>query len=352
MKQSNSHISILNEVFAQSEILEAAKIKLQQKITGWENDFYSFIVEWFNDQPFIEVKTSGSTGEPKTIQLDKVVMQKSAERTIQYFGLVETDRLLLSLSCNYIAGKMMVVRAFAGNMNLIVVDPSTDFHFLQNEKYDFGALVPMQASKILETENGRKKLENIRHLLIGGSGVPPQLEEKFRQLKSNIVSTYGMTETASHIAIRGISVTNYSENYHCLKGISIRKNKNECLEIFAEEQAGWLSTTDLVEIISDSEFKIIGRADYAIISGGLKFYPELLEAKLGKMIKHPIAITSEPDEKLGQKLILKVESSYSAELETEILNNIESILTNYERPRKIEFVDRLLRNENGKIVRR
>lgn len=351
MRHSISYISILNEVVAQSEILEVAKIKLQQKLTDWQYAFYSFITEWFNDLPYIEVKTSGSTGEPKTIQLPKLVMQKSAERTIQYFGLVETDRLFLSLSCNYIAGKMMVVRALTGNMNLIVVDPSSDFSFLENEKYDFGALVPMQAGKILETENGTMKLENIRHLLIGGSGVPPQLEEKIGQLKSNIVSTYGMTETASHIAIRGISATNYAENYHCLSGISIRKNKDECLEILAEEQAEWLSTTDLVEIISANEFRIIGRADHAIISGGLKFHPELLEAKLGREIKYPIMITAEPDKKLGQKLVLQVECIYSAEFETELLKKIESILTNYERPRKIEFVDRLPRNENGKIVR-
>lgn len=352
MQQTTGHISILNEVFSQSEISDTAKIKLQQKLSDWEFAFYSFIIEWFSELPFIEVNTSGSTGEPKTIQLSKTVMRKSAERTIQYFGLIKTDRLLLSLSCNYIAGKMMVVRALTAYANLVVVDPSTDFRFLENEKHDFGALVPLQASKILETENGANKLENIRHLLIGGSGVPHQLEQKLRKLKSTIVSTYGMTETASHIAIRGISATNYSENYHCLEGISIRKNQDECLEIFAEEQADWLSTTDLVEIISDSEFKIIGRADYAIISGGLKIHPEKLESKLAKALTQPIMITSEPDEKLGQRLILKVEGEYSAEIESEIQQKIESALTNYERPRKIIFVDRLPRNENGKILRK
>jgi len=324
------HISIFNEVFTHDEIARVAERKLQQTLSDWEHEFYLFVQEWFNGNDFVEVKTSGSTGQPKPIRLPKQVMQKSAERTIQYFNLKENDRLLLSLSCRYIAGKMMVVRAFAGKMNLSVVDPATDFSFLDQEKFDFGAMVPLQIGNVLEAKEGKANIENIRHLLVGGSAVSAQLENKISALGNDVVSTYGMTETASHIAVRKLSGNNRSENYHCLPGISIRKNEDDCLEIFAEGQDGWLTTTDLVEIISS----------------------EQIEKKLGDFISQPFMVSSEPDEKLGQKLVLVIEGKPSNELETKIQQKAEFFLTPYERPRKIIFTDQLPRNENGKIVRK
>lgn len=345
-------ISILCECFSFDEIESVAKNKLRQKLTSWEKEFYSFILEWFNKNDYVEIRTSGSTGNPKIIRLPKCVMKKSAERTIEYFSLQSEDSLLLSLSCSYIAGKMMVVRAFTGKIKLTVVDPATDFCFLNDNKYDFGAVVPLQLSKLLQTENGKQKAENIRHLLVGGSTVPVALEEKIRQLKNNVVSTYGMTETASHIAIRKLSGKDASDSYHCLPGISIQKKSNGCLDIFAEEQGKWLSTTDMVKIMSLKEFKILGRADHVIISGGLKFHPEQLEKKLGSFIRQPVMISSESDDKLGQKLVLIVEGIESEPLKQEIQQSIKQCFGRYERPKKIFFIKQLPRNANGKIIRK
>jgi len=201
-------------------------------------------------------------------------MKASAMRTIHYFGLNSGDRLLLSLSCKYIAGKMMVVRAFTGQMNLTVVDPSTQFDFLKSDSFSLGAMVPIQVSNLLENGKGVAKLENIRHLLVGGSAIPWQLEQKIHSLKNKVFSTYGMTETASHIAIRQLSEETHSDIYHCLPGISVRKNQNDCLEIKLEEYLDWLQTNDVVEMITDKTFRVLGRADHVIISGGLKYFPE------------------------------------------------------------------------------
>ncbi|MDP2890891.1 MAG: AMP-binding protein, partial [Bacteroidota bacterium] len=152
----------------------------------WEKELFQFPNEWFSDSDFVSAQTSGSTGEPKQIELPKSVMIKSAERTIEYFELKKGDRLLLSLPCQYIAGKMMVVRAIVGQMNLVTVDPSSDFEILMNETFDFGAMVPNQAFKILGNPSGKKKLENIRNLLIGGSSIPATLETQISGLKSRV----------------------------------------------------------------------------------------------------------------------------------------------------------------------
>lgn len=350
MTEPRAHIRINNEVFALHELETVAAEKLQTELTEWKQDFYRFVIEWFDSSDFVELNTSGSTGTPKTIRLPKAMMRRSATRTLQYFNTKKEEKLLLSLSCKYIAGKMMLVRALCGNHSLEVVDPASDFSFLQHEKYGLGAVVPLQLGKMLE--NSPKSVENIRCLLVGGSAVPTALEEQIRGLKNEIVSTYGMTETASHIALRHLSGPKASSYYHALPGIGLRCNSNGCLEIKENHDADWLGTTDLAEMLSPDEFIIIGRADDAIVSGGLKFHPALIEKKLEAHISLPFFISSEEDEKLGARLILILEAEDSPELRRQIETTCLHALDKFEQPRKIVFVEKIQRTETGKIVRK
>lgn len=318
-------------------------------LTEWEAELFSFLNEWFSDSDFILAQTSGSTGEPKTIELPKSIMRKSAERTIEYFNLQKTDKLLLSLPCRYIAGKMMVVRAIVGQMNLVTVDPSTDFRFLENEVFDFGALVPNQVSKILEQPSEVHKLQNIRNLLIGGSAVSAELEKQIESFNSRIVSTYGMTETASHIAIRELSGPAKSDFYHCLPGITVSLQENGCLQIHSPEISDALKTNDLAELQSSTSFRILGRADSVIISGGVKYSPEAIEKKLEKLIQQPFAISSVADNKLGEKIVLVIEGN---PFETSLLQEkINLVLPAFERPKAILFLSKFPLTQSGKIKR-
>lgn len=319
-------------------------------LSDWERELFLFLNEWFSDSTYILAQTSGSTGEPKPIELAKSVMRKSAERTIEYFKLQKTDKLLLSLPCRYIAGKMMVVRAIVGQMNLVAVDPSTDFGFLSDETYDFGALVPNQVVKILEQPSGAQKLQNIRNLLIGGSAVSADLERQIEPLNNRIVSTYGMTETASHIAIRELSGPPKSDFYHCLPGISVSLQENDCLQIHLPELDELLKTNDLAELQSDNVFRILGRADSVIISGGVKYSPEAIEKKLERFIAEPFAISSVPDVKLGEKIVLALESP--PYLIADLEERIGSVLPAFERPRTIFFLEQFPLTESGKIKRK
>ncbi|MFY9153093.1 MAG: AMP-binding protein, partial [Prolixibacteraceae bacterium] len=306
--------------------------------------------DWFSDSNFIPAQTSGSTGEPKTIELPKRVMQKSAERTIGYFGLKPDDRLLLSLPCRYIAGKMMVVRAIVGQMNLITIDPASDFSILNSEIFDLGALVPNQFVKILEQASGKEKLQNIRNLLIGGSAISGELESQIAQFSNRVVSTYGMTETASHIAIRELSGVRKSEWYRCLPGISVTFSDSECLQIHLFDFEELLQTNDLAEIQSDQQFKIMGRADSVIISGGIKFSPETIEKKLENSITSRFVISSVQDEKLGEKLVLVIEGK---PFETALLEQkLAEQLPAYETPKTIYFLDHFPETASVKIARK
>lgn len=350
MTMYTNHITLNGKQISSAEIFcQTAELTRNPAISDWERELYLFLNECFSDSDFVLAQTSGSTGEPKQIKLPKSVMKKSAERTIEYFGLKKNDRLLLSLPCRYIAGKMMVVRAIIGQMNLITVDPAGDFETLSNEKFDFGAMVPNQVFKILDQPSGKEKLQNIRNLLVGGSAISSGLENKISTLLSRVVSTYGMTETASHIAIRELSGEQKSDYYHCLPEISVSLNELDCLQIHLPELAEPLQTNDLAELQSDKSFRILGRADSVIISGGIKHSPEAIEKKLENIIRQRFIISALPDEKLGEKLVLIIEGK---PFDTNILEQkIAADLQPFEQPKIIIFLNKFQETTSGKIIR-
>jgi O-succinylbenzoic acid--CoA ligase len=344
------HIRLNGQKLSAKEIPPLlANIRENVSVPDWQKELFRFLNEWFSDSDVVVAQTSGSTGEPKPLELPKSLMRKSAERTIAYFGLKKDDRLLLSLSCRYIAGKMMVVRAVVGQMNLITTDPAGNFDVLNDQHFDFGAMVPNQVFKLLEQPFGKERLENIQNLLVGGSPISTDLETQISSLSSRVVLTYGMTETASHIAIRELSGAKRSDIYRCLAGISVDSNPDGCLQIHHPEFSEPLQTNDLAEVLSPATFRILGRADSVIISGGIKLVPESLEKKLEGIVRQRFVVSSVPDRKLGEKLILVIEGRTfdTKQLQTKI----KSLFSSYERPRSVVFLKKFPETPSGKIIR-
>ncbi len=350
MTDWRSHIILNGERFSKEEILRRAdEIGSDPLAPDWQKELFAFLAEWFSPDDFVIANTSGSTGTPKPIRLPKKLMADSAQRTLTYFDLHEGERILLSLPAHYIAGKMMIVRAILGRMNLVAVDPKTDFSFLQTESFALGALVPNQAHKILEMPEGQQLLEKFQNLLIGGSSIPSTLEEKLAPLTNHIVSTYGMTETASHVAIRRLSGPDRSNAYHCLPGIDVELNDAGCLVVHVPGLAGPVVTNDMAELLPGNCFRVLGRADYTIISGGLKFSPETLEKKISPLFGCRLVVSSVPDEKLGEKLVLVLEGNpFDTSRQEQTMNDL---LKPYERPKAIRFIDHFPETDSGKIRR-
>jgi len=351
MEFASSPIILNGQLISAAEVEQRTAQKLVTTgIPVWEKELYQFLTEWFSDSDSVLVQTSGSTGEPKSIEMPKSLMIYSAEQTISYFGLHAGNRLLLSLPCHFIAGKMMVVRAIVGKMNLVTVDPSGEFNLLQHDTVDLGAMVPNQLIKLLESSSGKEKLQNVRNLLIGGSSISGALEMQLSELSNRVVLTYGMTETASHIAIRELSGNRKTEFYHCLPNISVSLTRSGCLQIHHPEFYEPLQTNDLADVLSETSFRILGRADSVIISGGIKYTPELIEKKLEDLISQRFMISSVSDKKLGEKLVLIIEGE---PFNTSILEQkMAEILPNFENPRSIIFRDKFQETASGKIVRK
>jgi O-succinylbenzoic acid--CoA ligase len=350
MNKQNAFIRINGKDYTQHELsLLTAKKLAGNQCLAWERELYLFLQEWLSDSDTIAVQTSGSTGVPQMIALSKSMMEQSALRTIAYFNLMEADRLLLSLPCRFIAGKMMVVRAITGKMDLVTIDPSLETDLLINNSFDLGAMVPNQVVKLLESPQGKEKIENIRNLLIGGSSIHPTLEAQVGRLNNQVVSTYGMTETASHIAIRTLSGSQRSDLYHCLPGITVCLGEYDCLQIHVPGLETF-QTKDIAEVLSPVTFRILGRVDDVIISGGIKYWPEAIEKKLQEVISGRFVISSFADKKLGEKLVLVVEGPAS---DTKgIRQKITQLLPSFERPKEICFLKNFPETENGKIKRK
>ena len=117
-----------------------------------------FLAEWHNDSPTVLVHTSGSTGQPKPILVEKRRMEASARITCDFLGLKAGDTALLCLPLDYIAGKMMVVRSLVRGLRLLTVEPSGEPLRTVTEPLDFVAMVPMQVWNTLQTPEQRLRL--------------------------------------------------------------------------------------------------------------------------------------------------------------------------------------------------
>ena len=339
-------IQINNRFFS----LEEIQYKIQnEKLHDWDKGIYEFILNWFSEFDFILQQTSGSTGKPKEIKLKKSAMIASAKRTIRFFGLKENDTSWLCLPINYIAGKMMVVRAIIGSLNLIIAEPE-GMPQIPVQEINFTAMVPMQVQNLL---NANANFNPIKKLIIGGAATDSTLLEKLQNISTEVYATYGMTETCSHIALQRLNGKHSEKNFKLLPNISIRQNNESCLVIDAPDLSeNSIETSDVVEIISDREFKILGRADNIINSGGIKISPEQLENEISKILKKDFLIVPEKDDLLGQKIVLVLEGKKDKSLAEEILNKLKSNLSKHHTPKAVYFINEFPRNASMKIDRK
>ena len=270
-------------------------------------------------------------------------MIASAKATCEFFGINNNSNLVLPLSVNYIAGKMMIVRAIISGARLWIEAPSNNPLISDYGQID---LLPIVPSQIQWLTTHSKFVNNIKNLLVGGGAVPYKSEQSIINKRINAYVSYGMTETCSHIALRNIS----SSIYKTLPGITIEKNANNCLVIntphFSFKK---VSTNDIVEIIDENHFKWIGRYDNVINTGGIKCFPEDIEKILSPYIDSPYYIIGEPNEKWGEIIVLYIESdSFDTQ---SLMNQAEKLLNKYQIPKKIKCISRFNRTESGKIIR-
>lgn len=343
---------VSGKYYSENELLEFAKQQISgNSIPSWEVNLYEFILEWLSESQMFRVKTSGSTGAAKWIEVEKEKMVKSAQITGQYFNLQKNDKALMCLSVDFIAGKMMVVRAFVLGLNLIPVEPSGNPLKSLNESFDFAAMTPMQVYTLLNEKEGTKKLNHIQNLIIGGGEISNKLLNRIRKLENSTCHTYGMTETLTHVALKKLNGKKLDLYFKALPGIKFKKDKRNCLVVVASHISDQdFITNDIVDLKNETTFKFIGRYDNVINSGGIKVFPELIEQKLQPFINERFIVAGIHDDRLGQKVILIIEGKDEPSIDfKKIFAKIS--LSKYEIPKQVYFLDPFPETESGKIIR-
>lgn len=346
-------LSINGTHYNEDQLLQLIQQKLATpQLPDWEQAFYQFLQNWLNEEATVTVHTSGSTGTPKAIQLGKQEMLNSARTTLDYLQLQAGDKALLSLSANYIAGKMMIVRALLGELDLWVTplhgEPLLEF---SGGRIDFTAWVPMQMIQALEAGK-KEQVQQIGTIILGGSPVDDVLREELKSFPNNIYETFGMTETISHIAMRKLSQGAEQSYFETVDdNIILGQDDRDCLVIIAPHvSAKPVITNDVVEIVDDRRFNWIGRFDNVVNSGGIKLFPELLEDKIRPLLNERFFLAGVPDTELGQKLIMIVETEETLN-EASLKEQLRNTLTRYEIPKAYYSSPQLEETATGKLNR-
>lgn len=312
-------------------------------------DLYGFLTEWFDDSPVLTVRTSGSTGVPKELVVRKDRMMQSARLTCEFLHLQAGDTALLCMNLRYIGAMMMVVRSLVVGLNLIVRPASGHPLSGVDTPLRFAAMVPLQVYNTLRVPEEREALERTDILIIGGGAIDDALEVELRMLPTAVYSTYGMTETLSHIALRRLNGAEASAHYRPFSSVALSLSAENTLVIQAPLLCDEvLQTNDIARIHPDGSFTVIGRKDNVVNSGGIKIQPEEVERSLRRFIPLLFAVTSVPDARLGQALVLLVAGRTNRK---ELDNVLQTALEPYHRPRHIFTVTAIPQTENGKIDR-
>ena len=311
-----------------------------------------FLEEWNNPSPYVHVQTSGSTGTPKPMLVEKQRMLNSARITCDFLGLREGDTALLCMSLDYIAGKMMVVRSIERGLKLTTVEPSGHPLSTPHSPLSFAAMVPMQVYNTLQVAEECERLKQIRHLIIGGGAIDDALASALKTFPNHVWSTYGMTETLSHIALRRLNGPEASEWYTPFPSVKVSLNEDSCLVIDAPLVCpSRLVTNDIAELSSGTvpnmKFRILGRKDNVICSGGIKIQIETVERQLRPHLQTPFLITKRPDAKFGEAVVLLTEGAVD-----EGRRVCAQVLPKYNQPKAYLHVDKIPLTATGKPARK
>jgi len=339
-------IKLNGKVFSKEAILKTNSLNFESKEA---ENVLTFLKNWFDNSDYFEVQTSGSTGEPKTIKIPKQSFIESAKNTCNYLNLNKKTNALLCIPVKYIGGKMMVIRGLVSGYNLIIGEVNNNPLRNLNEKINFIAITPYQAYNVLE--NNPKELGNIKNIIIGGGSVNESFIYEIKDFENYIYSTFGMTETVSHIALRKLNGKDKSEYFEVLEPYKISKNEDGCLVIHCPTLSKELIVTNDIIELNNNKFKWLGRKDYIINSGGIKINPEEIEKIIAPFLPGiNYYISSVLDDKLGNKLVLKVEKKKGFKFKI-FPSFINSKLEKYKQIKEIIYLDSFDYTENEKVIR-
>lgn len=340
---------IFDKILSPSEF--SGFINVNEHFEGLK-DGQNFVKSWLTYKQNIDQKTSGSTGKPTVHTISRKNIQASAQRTANALDLGRGLSALVCINMTYIGGKMMIARGMEFGWKLNIISPTSfsETRSIPVSSFDFVALVPLQIENLLKSTKGLQFLNSAGKIIVGGAPMGKHLAEQIQSLSCEVYATYGMTETVSHIALQKLNGADRANYFSMLQGVDYSLDERDCLRIRADVTNNqWIQTNDVVRMHAGRDFTIIGRADNVINSGGVKIQTEQLEAKIALILKNDLssfAITSIPDELLGERVVLVCEGlEISAK---EAMARLKSVLNKFELPKEL-ITHEIPKTTSGKI---
>jgi o-succinylbenzoate---CoA ligase len=325
---------------------------------------HPFLTAWRAGQTEFVLHTSGSTGTPKPIRLTRAQMEASARLTGITFCLKPGDRALVCLNTAYIAGVMMLVRGEVLGLDLTVVAPSANplsTFDPATTRFEFAAFVPLQLQTMLSESGTLPILNGMKAILVGGAAVSTALETALQVIEGPVYSTYGMTETVSHIAIRRLNGPTRSDLFSVLPGVQVGTDERGCLHITAAAtNHERVQTNDVVELLSTAapvQFRLLGRADTIINTGGVKVQPEAVERVIGTYLSTlgtlpRLFVAGVPDARLGQRVVAVCEGLTLTDAQWQAVQQlVKEQISPYAVPKQWLVVGTFTETATGKVDR-
>lgn len=337
-------------------ILFTGKLNSKDSTQNLPNDLRDIVSEWIETKS-ISIQTSGSTGEPKTIVIPKNVVLWSVKQSKKALGLTDEEVVLLCIPFSKIGGRMLLLRSLINGWKIQVQEATANplLDLPDNHKFTFVSLVPYQLASILAHESSTAKLKRFKTVLIGGAALSGALEQEtqsfLKKSKTNVYHSYGMTETASHVALRNMRLMK-PNNFKLLDGVKVHLTKSGCMR-FDFEEVDWVVKTKDVGRIHQRTIEFLSRKDEVVNSGGIKLHIHDIRFTIDEMLEdHQLLVRfflwKQPDDALGEKLVMVGLSNPHQGRVEEIL---KESLPKYDVPKVFYWTDYFDRKESGKIDR-
>lgn len=352
----------------EKEVSAIVPFSKSEKVTKRYENAISITDECRIDSGLI-ICTSGTTGNPKAVEISSQALLNAATKTNEKFN--EPADWILAINPAFIGGLMVLARAIISNQNWIYgLDESDKFNpdlfvakaleVISKNRKVRTSLVNAQLSTLV-SQGHLDTLRKFDALLIGGGQISKSLYEELKNEGVNLIRTYGMTETCGGVVWDGFALNNVliridhpssdgvgqiaiksDSNATCYHGNSFEINKlND--STFSE---GWVFTKDL-GIVKNGELKVIGRNDDIVVSGGNNISLHAIENVIKDQIGIEDAVVfSIPDEKWGVVVAAVIVGTCDISV---IQNSIENELGKAAVPRIIKNAQEIPLLPNGKV---
>jgi O-succinylbenzoic acid--CoA ligase len=333
-----------------NELKHFAENVLKKDKQQWKANLGDIIAQWFSETVYFDIPTSGSTGNSKIIRVHRSDLEKSAHYTLNFLQLSPGMTSLHCLPVNYIGGRMMLLRAIVGGLNCIIVEPSANPLLKIMDKVHFIAITPHQLHTIVNDASSKATLRAIDKVIVGGAQIMTSDIEVMRLWENDVYSTFGMTECLSHIAMAKLKGSSLQTFELISEDFKIYTDPRSCLVIeLPYQHERKIITNDVIELIDEQRFTWKGRIDNVINSGGIKLYPEELESQIEHILDAPFFFGSEKDDELGECLVLYIESKDSNYANDSFVQQLNTVLSKYNRHKKICILQILIYTKKVKI---